>query len=216
MTHLKLLLAALLITIAVVGNSLAQDTMKPHQLASISEKQLDISFKNSEWTISELAKLLPNMPIGEKVALIVRSLEQVANAEHSIMPGQTRTPRYEQIFVATLSRIGVIQKLQEMIQISGDDFTAPLAMASLNADLAWLRMILSNKLAPEDYLSRSERLRSELLSAMNTDANFKVAHTALGEVDRVKPRTLAYALFLLELRNTCAENSRLCDRALPE
>ena len=210
------LLLALTLGSFTTGIVNAQDKTNVHQLASIAEGQLGISFKNSEWTISALAEALPRMPIGEKVALIVRSLEQIKNAEHSIMPGQMKPPRYEQIFVAASTRISVIQKLQEMIREFGNDYTAPLAMASLNAELGMLRMLLSNRIAPEEYLSRSQKLNAELLQAMNTDPNFKTSYTALGDADQIKPRTLAYALFLLELRNICTENQRLCNRALPD
>lgn len=216
MNHFQLIIASLLIQLPILGDAQAQEQQKKHQLSSITERHLGIRYEDSKTTYLEITKVLPLMPVGERNALVVRTLEQVESAEHGIMPGQLKTPRYEQIFVSATSRIDVVLKLQQMIRQAGDDYTSPLALAALNAEHGWLQMVLRNKLAPEDYLSLSRKLNSELLKSMLTDANFQTSYEALSTRDAIKPRTLAYALFVLAVANTCAENSRLCDRALPE
>lgn len=194
----------------------AQDQQRRHALSAITETHLGIGYEASKAIYIEIAKVLPTLPVGERNAFIIRTLEQMGQAERGIMPGQLQTPRYEQIFVAATSRMVVVKILQRMIEQAGDDYTSSLALAVLNAEHAWLQMILRNRLAPEDYLSLSRKINSDLLKLMLTDTNFQSSYDSLAGENFIRPQALAYALFIVAVANTCAENSRLCDRALPE
>jgi hypothetical protein len=216
MKKYQLTVALLIMQLSCFGAVQAQDQPRKHALSIITETQLGIGYEASNAINLETLKTLPTLPVGERNALIVRTLERIGQAEHGIMPGQLKTPRYEQIFVAATSRIFVVKMLHRMIQQAGDDYTSSLALAVLNAEHAWLQMILRNRLNPEDYLSLSRKFNSDLLKLMLTDVNFKTSYDSLAGENFIKPQVLANALFIVAVANTCAENSRLCDRALPE
>lgn len=216
MNRFQLAIAVLLIQVLFCGYAQAQDQQIKHELSVVTERQLGIDYEASRVTYREANKAIASMPVGTRNAFIIRTLEQVEQAEHGIMPGQLKTPKYEQIFVAATSRLYVVQMLQQMVRQAGDDYTSSLTSAVLNAEHAWLQMMLRNLLAPEDYLAMSKKLTSNLLQSMRTDTNFQSSYETLADRSLAKPRSLAYALFIISIANTCFDNSRLCDRALPE
>lgn len=216
MNSFKVAIALLLFQFSFFGHAQTPKQQSRHELSLLTESQLGIDYVASNAAYLESIRVIPTMPVGARNALLIRTLEQLAHAEHGIMPGQLKTPRYEQIFVAATTRRYVVQTLLALVQQAGDDYTSSLVSAVLNAEQAWLQMMLRNLLAPEDYLAMSRKGAANMLQSMLTDTNFQVSYQAFASEDFLKPRKLAYAIFVIALAQTCTDKSQLCDRAIPE